>query len=150
MRAAATILLSLLCGAAFSSAFEPLAWWWAGLAGLALQLGFTGLAAVGARRALVSQFAFGLGWFAPGLAWTANSMTEHGHVPVVAAYLGVVLLALVCSGADGQRVRDAAARVAAFGSTSGSDILTGIVLAIIHHDGGKNSGKAGNQKERLL
>ena len=60
------------------------------------------------------------------------------------------LLALLCSGADGQRVRDAAARVAAFGSTSGSDILTGIVLAIIHHDGGKNSGKAGNQKERLL
>lgn len=97
MRAAATILLSLPCGAAFSSAFEPLAWWWAGLAGLALQLGLTGLAAVGARRAFVSQFAFGFGWFAPGLAWTANSMTEHGHVPVVAAYVGVVLLALVCS-----------------------------------------------------
>lgn len=97
MRVLATLLASLLCGAAFSSAFAPLAWWWAGLAGLALQLGLTGLTAIGVRRALASQFAFGLGWFAPGLAWTANSMTEHGHMPVVAAFLGVVLLALVCS-----------------------------------------------------
>lgn len=60
------------------------------------------------------------------------------------------LLQLLCSGADERLVYGAASRVASFGSTSGSDILTGIVLAIIHHDGGKNSGQTGNQKECLL
>lgn len=60
------------------------------------------------------------------------------------------LLQLLCSDTDAQRVEQAAARVAAFGSTSGSDMLTGIVLAIIHHDGGKNSGQTGNQEKRLF
>lgn len=60
------------------------------------------------------------------------------------------LLQLLCSDTDAQRVESAAARVAAFGSTSGSDMLTGIVLAIIHHDGGKNSGQTGNQEKRLF
>lgn len=50
------------------------------------------------------------------------------------------LLRILCTEADAPAVASAAARVAAFGSTSGSDMLTGIVLAIIHHDGGKNSG----------
>lgn len=60
------------------------------------------------------------------------------------------LLQLLCSDSDAQQIERAAARVAAFGSTSGSDMLTGIVLAIIHHDGGKNSGQTGNQEKRLF
>lgn len=60
------------------------------------------------------------------------------------------LLQLLCLDSDARRVELAAGRVAAFGSTSGSDMLTGIVLAIIHHDGGKNSGKTGNQEKRLF
>jgi len=42
------------------------------------------------------------------------------------------LLKLLFSGAGSERVRDAALRVASFGSTSGTDTLTGIVLAIKH------------------
>ena len=42
------------------------------------------------------------------------------------------LLKLLFSGSDPDRVREAALRVASFGSTSGTDTLTGIVLAIIH------------------
>ena len=42
--------------------------------------------------------------------------------------------------ADAEAVSDAARRVSQFGSTSGRDMLTGLVLAIQHHDGGKNSG----------
>lgn len=60
------------------------------------------------------------------------------------------LLQLLCSDSDAQQIERAAARVAAFGSTSGGDMLTGIVLAIIHHDGGKNSGQTGNQEKRLF
>lgn len=60
------------------------------------------------------------------------------------------LLQLLCLDSDAQQIERAAARVAAFGSTSGSDMLTGIVLAIIHHDGGKNSGQTGNQEKRLF
>lgn len=41
-------------------------------------------------------WAFGLGWFAPGLAWTSESMIAHGHVPVSLAYAGVALLGLIC------------------------------------------------------
>jgi len=43
-----------------------------------------------------------------------------------------------------------AQRVASLGSTSGRDMLTGLVLAIQHHDGGKNSDQTGNQEERIL
>ena len=52
--------------------------------------------------------------------------------------------------ADAPSISASAARVAQFGSTSGRDMLTGLVLAIQHHDGGKNSGKAGNPEKRLL
>ncbi len=62
----------------------------------------------------------------------------------------LTLLEAIFTGAPAQQVRIAAERVAAFGSTSGRDTLTGVVLAIQHHDGGKNSGQTGNQKERLL
>ena len=60
------------------------------------------------------------------------------------------LLRLLCSDSDALQIKQAATRVAAFGSTSGSDMLTGIVLAIIHHDGGKNSGQTGNQEKCLF
>ena len=42
------------------------------------------------------------------------------------------LLKLLFSGSDADRIREAALRVAAFGSTSGTDTLTGIALAILH------------------
>ena len=42
------------------------------------------------------------------------------------------LLKLLFFQADADRIREAAIRVASFGSTSGTDTLTGIVLAIIH------------------
>lgn len=60
------------------------------------------------------------------------------------------LLRLLYSDSDALQIKQAAMRVAAFGSTSGSDMLTGIVLAIIHHDGGKNSGQTGNQEKCLF
>ena len=60
------------------------------------------------------------------------------------------LLRLLYSDSDAYTIKQAAMRVAAFGSTSGSDMLTGIVLAIIHHDGGKNSGQTGNQEKCLF
>ncbi len=60
------------------------------------------------------------------------------------------LLRLLYSDSDALQIKQAATRVAAFGSTSGSDMLTGIVLAIIHHDGGKNSGQTGNQEKCLF
>lgn len=60
------------------------------------------------------------------------------------------LLRLLYSDSDAFEIKQAATRVAAFGSTSGSDMLTGIVLAIIHHDGGKNSGQTGNQEKRVF
>ena len=52
----------------------------------------------------------------------------------------LTLLKDLFSNSDAGRITAAARRVAAFGSTSGTDTLTGIVLAIIHHNGGKNSG----------
>ena len=60
------------------------------------------------------------------------------------------LLRLLYSDSDALQIKQTAMRVAAFGSTSGSDMLTGIVLAIIHHDGGKNSGQTGNQEKCLF
>ena len=50
------------------------------------------------------------------------------------------LLSDLFTGAEGASVLQHARRVASFGSTSGRDMLTGLVLAIQHHDGGKNSG----------
>jgi hypothetical protein len=50
------------------------------------------------------------------------------------------LLSCIFTGAAECAVSEAAKRVASFGSTSGRDMLTGLVLAIQHHNGGKNSG----------
>ena len=50
------------------------------------------------------------------------------------------LLNSLFSGADEAAVQLDARRVASFGSTSGRDMLTGLVLAIQQHDGGKISG----------
>jgi len=47
------------------------------------------------------------------------------------------LIGAVFSNADDETVRRAAARVMSIGSTSGGDMLTGLILAIAHHDGGK-------------
>ncbi len=49
----------------------------------------------------------------------------------------LTLISSVFSNADDETVRRAAARVMSIGSTSGGDILTGLILAIAHHDGGK-------------
>ena len=62
----------------------------------------------------------------------------------------LLLLNALFSDAPEAALLNAAECVASFGSTSGRDMLTGLVLAIQHHDGGKNSGQTGNQKERLL
>ncbi len=62
----------------------------------------------------------------------------------------LLLLNTIFSDAPEAGLFTVAERVASFGSTSGGDMLTGLVLAIQHHDGGKNSGQTGNQKERLL
>lgn len=50
------------------------------------------------------------------------------------------LLQCIFSDAEKRVLSQAAARVASFGSTSGRDMLTGLILAIQHHNGGKNSG----------
>ena len=50
------------------------------------------------------------------------------------------LLHLIYSDTDAERIRRAAKRVAEFGSTSGTDTLAGIVLAVKNHYGGKYSG----------
>lgn len=47
------------------------------------------------------------------------------------------LIGSVFSNADDEAVRKAAARVMSIGSTSGGDMLTGLILAIAYHDGGK-------------
>lgn len=47
------------------------------------------------------------------------------------------LIRSVFSEADDETVRRAAARVVSIGSTSGGDMLAGLILAIAHHDGGK-------------
>ncbi len=47
------------------------------------------------------------------------------------------LIGSVFSNADDETVRLDAARVMSIGSTSGGDMLTGLILAIAHHDGGK-------------
>ena len=52
----------------------------------------------------------------------------------------LILLQCIFSGAPERAISNAAARVASFGSTSGRDMLTGLVLAIQHHNGGKNCG----------
>lgn len=75
-------------------------------------------------------------------------LTESGRGQISEDVL--LLLKALFSNTDAERIGAAAKRVAAFGSTSGTDTLTGIVLAIIHHNGGKNSGQAGNQKECLF
>lgn len=62
----------------------------------------------------------------------------------------LALLNAIFTDAPEADILHAAARVASFGSTSGRDTLTGLVLAIQHHDGGKNSGQTGDQEERIL
>jgi hypothetical protein len=47
------------------------------------------------------------------------------------------LVGPVFSDTDDETLRRAAARVMSIGSTSGGDMLTGMILAIAHHDGGK-------------
>lgn len=60
------------------------------------------------------------------------------------------LLKVIFSGGCAAAIQAAAIRVGAVGSTSGSDTLSGLAFAILQHDGGKNSGSAGNQKKCLL
>jgi len=62
----------------------------------------------------------------------------------------LTLLRTIFSNADDGAVERAAKRAASIGSTSGGDMLTGMALAIYHHDGGINSDSTGNQEKCLL
>ena len=62
------------------------------------------------------------------ISGTFLSQVGNGQISEDVLYL----LKLLFSRSDAERIREAALRVASFGSTSGTDTLTGIALAIIH------------------
>jgi len=62
----------------------------------------------------------------------------------------LALLSTILSDADDTAVGRSAGRVASIGSTSGGDMLAGMALAILHHDGGTYRGSTGNPEKRLL
>ena len=90
------ILGGLTAGLIFTTGFAPLSWNWAALAALAGWF-FLVLRLQSVRDSALSGFAFGLGWFVPGLAWTMTSMAVHGRLPWAAAFAGLLLLGAVLS-----------------------------------------------------
>lgn len=62
----------------------------------------------------------------------------------------LALLETILSDADDTAAGRSAGRVASIGSTSGGDMLAGMALAILHHDGGTYRGSTGNPEKRLL
>ena len=96
IRTGTAFLASALAGAIFQLGFEPTHWVPVGIVGLSLWLWV--LSRAESWRALaVSGIGFGLTWFGLGLQWTVNTMTEHGHLPMVVAQLGTFALALLLS-----------------------------------------------------
>lgn len=90
------VLGGLTAGLVFTTGFAPLSWNWASFAALAGWF-FLVLRLRSVRDAALSGFAFGLGWFVPGLAWTMTSMAVHGRLPWAAAFAGLLLLGAVLS-----------------------------------------------------
>lgn len=81
------------CGVLHMLAFAPRDWWWLEIAALA---GLYALIERGAsvRQAIVSGWAFGLGWFLAGIWWLYVSMHTYGAMPAPIAGLAVVLFAI--------------------------------------------------------
>ncbi|WP_018872225.1 apolipoprotein N-acyltransferase [Thioalkalivibrio sp. ALJ16] len=86
-------LLALLAGAGATLAFAPVGWFLA--APLALALWFALLVGASWRRAAVTGYAFGLGFFGVGVTWIFNSLLVFGQAPLVVASLITVLFVLV-------------------------------------------------------
>ncbi len=92
----ATLVGAFISGMLLQRGFAPANEWAFALLGLMSWLLLLERAPLRTQMVCLS-LAFGLGWFTLGLQWTANSMTEHGHLPWLVAQAGVVLLALLLS-----------------------------------------------------
>ena len=83
-------------GIVFSSGFSPRGC--PVLSLIALLALFAGVArSETSRSVFATAFFFGIGWFAPGLAWTLDAMIVHGRVPAALALGGLIALAALCS-----------------------------------------------------
>lgn len=92
-RTGVRVLLALLAGAVTSLAFAPLE------SRVALFVGWLLYGALLLRtekrgHAFLVGWAFGFGWFLPGLHWVLHSIVEYGHLPFVLGAAGLVLFAL--------------------------------------------------------
>jgi apolipoprotein N-acyltransferase len=87
---------SLLLGLAYSAGFAPLELHWVSLAALAL-LFYVLSRCERVRTAAAAGFAFGMGWFVPGLSWCVAVMTDHARLPLAAAVAGLLALAAAAS-----------------------------------------------------
>ena len=88
-----TFLLCAVFGVLHAVSFAPWNLWWLQIAALAALLALTP-PGVGAGRAALHGFAFGLGWFGLGVHWVYISMHTYGELPALLAGVGTAAFCL--------------------------------------------------------